>query len=189
MSERTDETGTNNRLRNSLENNFPSPLVFLGKRTSVGGTNKNASVIARQLLSTRHSPQKRPHPMHRFTLCVLSLAALGLLAATASAHHPNPPRYPTGRRFEPIPPLGNRLPPSYRRAHNRPTYIGGKIAYIIAPSSQEAMSWHENAHRGAYRNHSGRIEPMYLYPKAWEVLSMGPRTPTRSTDDESNPAR
>lgn len=125
--------------------------------------------------------------MHRFILCVLSLATLGLLAATASAHHPDPPRYPSGYRFDPIPPLGNRLPPSYRRVYNRPTYIGGKIAYIIAPSSQEAMSWHENAHRGAYRNHAGRIEPMYLYPKPWEVIRMGPRESVRPEDDGLSP--
>lgn len=122
--------------------------------------------------------------MHRFLLGVLALVTLGLLATTTSAHHPNPKRYPTHPRFEPIPPLGNRLPPSYRRVYNRPTYIGGKFAYMIAPSSQEAMSWHENAHRGAYRNHAGRIEPMYLYPKPWEVLSIGER---EATSKESGP--
>ncbi|QDS96316.1 hypothetical protein FF011L_51240 [Roseimaritima multifibrata] len=90
-------------------------------------------------------------------------------------HEHSPPIRPGGERFNPIPPLGNRLPPSHRRVYNRPTYLGGKVAYIIAPSSQGAMSWHENVHRGSYRNHAGRIEPMYMYPKPWEVLTVGPR--------------
>jgi hypothetical protein len=58
--------------------------------------------------------------------------------------------------------------------------LAGKIAYIIEPTSQEAMSWHENVHRGAYRNHAGRIEPMYIYPKPWEVLMVGPRDSQKS---------
>ncbi|WP_153559093.1 hypothetical protein [Roseimaritima sediminicola] len=102
---------------------------------------------------------------------------LALAVSPLWAHHPHPhPHTIVPReRCEPIPPLGNRLPPSYRRVYNRPTYLGGKIAYYIAPSSQEAMSWHEHVHRGSYRNKAGRIEPMYLYPKPWEVLAVGPR--------------
>ena len=46
---------------------------------------------------------------------------------------------------------------SYRRRYNRPKYLGGKIAYHIAPSSQEAMAWHEAEHLGAYKNHRPRI--------------------------------
>ncbi|WP_164103026.1 hypothetical protein [Candidatus Laterigemmans baculatus] len=109
-----------------------------------------------------------------------SLAAALLLltlGTPALAHEPLVKPPPVGYRFEPIPPLGNNLPWSYRARYNRPTYIGGKIAYYIAPSSQEAMSWHENVHRGAYANHAGRIEPLYLYPKPWEALPVGPRTP------------
>jgi hypothetical protein len=132
---------------------------------------------------------------------LLSLAAVLTLTAAASAHsphgpghharghhphthyhgnpHPHPhPRWtppPIDFRFEPIPPVGNRLPLSHRARYNRPSYVAGKIAYYIAPSSQEAMSWHEHVHRGSYRRHAGRIEPMYFYPKPWEVLRVGPR--------------
>ena len=68
--------------------------------------------------------------------------------------------------------------PSYRERYNRPRYIGGKIAYHIAPSSQEAMSWHENHHRGSYRNHAGPTVRNFRFPKPWEVLPVGPRTPS-----------
>jgi hypothetical protein len=109
---------------------------------------------------------------------MIPLAVLVFFTATvASAHPPVLPAPPAGYRFEPIPPLGNNLPWSYRARKNRPTYIGGKIAYYIAPSSQEAMSWHEHVHRGSYRNHAGWIEPHYMYAKPWEVLTVGPRTP------------
>lgn len=57
--------------------------------------------------------------------------------------------------------------------------MAGKIAYYISPTSQEAMSWHEHVHRGSYRNHAGRIEDLYIYPKPWEVLTVGPRTPAQ----------
>ncbi len=119
--------------------------------------------------------------MRRLTLCVVSLTLLGLTASSSEAHHPARNRQPTAARFDPLPPLGNRLPPSYRRVYNRPTYLGGKLAYLIAPSSQEAMSWHTNAHRGAYRNQAGRIEPMYHYAKPWEALPIGPRKAAEAT--------
>lgn len=110
---------------------------------------------------------------------LLTATVLLAMACPALAHHPLIPPPPVNYRFEPIPPLGNNLPWSYRARYNRPTYIGGKIAYYLEPTSQEAMSWHENVHRGAYRNHAGRIEPMYFYPKPWEVLGEGPRTPLK----------
>lgn len=118
----------------------------------------------------------------------LMFTAALLVATAASAvadHHPliKPP--PIEARYDLIPPLGNNLPLSYRARYNRPTYIGGKIAYYIAPSSQEAMSWHEHVHRGSYRNHAGRIEPMYIFPKPWEALRVGPRTPGRQLYDAS----
>jgi hypothetical protein len=90
-------------------------------------------------------------------------------------------------RIDPIPPIGNRLPPSYRRKYNRPTYIGGKIAAKIEPSSQEAMAFHRSESLGLY-DHTGikglfsgkhcppqRVEQHYFYPKPWEALMVGPR--------------
>ena len=65
----------------------------------------------------------------------------------------------------------------YRLRYNRPTYHGGKIAYHISPTSQEAMAWEENLERGYYDGH--HCPPLvkgYFYPKPWEVLNTGPRT-------------
>lgn len=104
----------------------------------------------------------------------LSLVLLGL-ACPAAAHHPNRESQPVSPRIEVIPPLGNNLPPSYRRRYNRPRHIGGKIAYWIAPSSQEAMAWHDAQHMNAYRDHRGRIVRHYFYPKPWEALAAGSR--------------
>ena len=120
----------------------------------------------------------------------IALAAALLLTGSVAAWADHPtlwPEPPIGYNFEPIPPLGNNLPPSYRARYNRPRYLAGKIAYHIAPTSQEAMSWHVNVHRGAYRNHAGWIEPMYMYPKPWEVLPVGPRTPVSRIDLEAPP--
>lgn len=116
----------------------------------------------------------------RPTLAVLLLASFAVTASADNPHpHPHPrwPMPPIGYKFEPIPPLGNCLPYSHRAKYNRPSYISGKIAYYIAPSSQEAMSWHEHVHRGSYKKHAGYIEDLYMYPKPWEVLTVGPRTP------------
>ncbi len=118
--------------------------------------------------------------------CVAVILLL-LVSTSVWAHHPHPHSPPLRERVDPIPPLGNRLPPSYRRVYNRPTYLGGKIAYYIAPSSQEAMSWHEHVHRGSYRNKAGRIEPMYMYPKPWEVLTLGPRNRTTEPGENATP--
>lgn len=96
-------------------------------------------------------------------------------------------RFEGSRRIDVIGPLGNRLPESYRRKYNRPTYIGGKIASKIAPSSQEAMSFHRSQELGLYDNNGikgaltgqhcppKRVEQHYFYPKPWEVLTVGPR--------------
>jgi hypothetical protein len=109
-----------------------------------------------------------------FVLCAVSAGAF--IGGSAHAHFPHYESKPVHPRIDVIPPLGNRIP-SYRERYNRPTYIGGKIAYLIEPSSQEAMSWHRSAHRGYYANHSPRMEDRYFYPKAWEVLTVGPRVP------------
>lgn len=96
-------------------------------------------------------------------------------------------RFEGSRRIDVIGPLGNRLPESYRRKYNRPSYIGGKIAAKIAPSSQEAMSFHRSEELGLYDNNGirgavackhcppQRVEQHYFYPKPWEVLTVGPR--------------
>ena len=97
------------------------------------------------------------------------------LSATLQAHHPNKECQRVHPRIDVIPPLGNHLPMSYRRRYNRPTNLGGKIAYHIAPSSQEAMAWHEATHNCAYSEHRGRIEKHFFYPKPWEALRVGPR--------------
>jgi hypothetical protein len=98
--------------------------------------------------------------------------------ATARAHHPDRENQRVHPRIDLIGPLGTRLPPSYRRVYNRPTYLGGHIAYLIAPSSQEAMAWHNAANRGYYKNHRPRMEMQYFYPKPWEALKIGARRPT-----------
>lgn len=96
-------------------------------------------------------------------------------------------RFEGSRRIDVIGPIGNRLPPSYRRQYNRPTYIGGKIAAKIAPSSQEAMAFHRAEELGLYDNNGvkgalagkhcppQRVEQHYFYPKPWEALAIGPR--------------
>jgi hypothetical protein len=64
----------------------------------------------------------------------------------------------------------------YRLRYNRPTYYGGKIAYHIAPTSQEAMAWEENLERGYYDGH--HCPPLvkgFFYPKPWEAMNTGPR--------------
>ncbi|MGB7343967.1 MAG: hypothetical protein WBD20_07125, partial [Pirellulaceae bacterium] len=76
-----------------------------------------------------------------------------------------------------IGPIGNRLRPSYRRELNRPRYLGGKLAYAIAPTSQEAIVWHRAEHQSLYANDACRNEPHYFYPKPWESLQNGPRRP------------
>lgn len=110
---------------------------------------------------------------------LLASAIVMGISTPGLADHPTFPVPPVNYRFEPIPPLGNNLPRPYRERMNRPRYFTGWLSYVIEPTSQEAMSWHENVHRGSYKNHAGRCEPMYFYPKPWEVLTIGPRTPSQ----------
>lgn len=113
-------------------------------------------------------------------------------------------KYEGSPRIDPISPIGNRLPPSYRRAYNRPTYVGGKIAAQIEPSSQEAMAFNRADAAGLYDNNGvkgfvhgkhcppRRVERHYFYPKPWEALLVGPRrdrtpdAPESITDDFEN---
>lgn len=110
----------------------------------------------------------------------------GLVAAeTAGAHHPDRKNQPVTPIIDVIGPLGNNLKPGHRRIYNRPSYIEGKIAYHIAPSSQEAMSWHRAVHTGAYKDPKKclRLEQHYFYPKPWQVLTVGPRRSRLSPPD------
>ncbi|QDS86292.1 hypothetical protein EC9_04530 [Rosistilla ulvae] len=108
-------------------------------------------------------------------IACLSLVALS--AVPALADHPygslDLPRVELFDWVERIEPL------SYRARYNRPRYVGGKVAFYIAPSSQGAMSWHENVHNGNYRNHAGPTVKKYYYPKPWEALQVGPRSATQ----------
>jgi hypothetical protein len=116
-------------------------------------------------------------PMRILIVCLLAVSSL----STSLAHHPNHQWLPLHLPFDCIGPLGNKLPMSYRRRYNRPTKVGGKIAYYIAPSSQEAMRWHKATHLGHYKNHAPRMVAHYFYPKPWEALRIGPR-PRRETE-------
>lgn len=113
----------------------------------------------------------------------VSLLLFGLVTP-ALAHHPDREHHRIWPRIDVIPPLGVNLPMGYRRQYNRPTYLGGWIAYKIAPSSQEAMAWHDAVHQRAYQDHRGRLEKHYFYRKPWEGLRIGPREDT--TVDRQN---
>ncbi|WP_158222756.1 hypothetical protein [Rhodopirellula sp. MGV] len=106
--------------------------------------------------------------------------SLPIASGAADAHHPDRENQTVHQRVDLIGPVGNRLPAGYRRTYNRPTYIGGKVAYYIAPSSQEAMAWHRAEHRGLYNEpcRDKRVTDLYFYPKPWEALLTGPRRQT-----------
>ena len=110
---------------------------------------------------------------------------LGTTAVTCSAwaHHPERDCQPVRPRIDVIGPIGSNLPLSYRRRFNRPTNLGGWLAYKFVPTSQEAITWHKASHRGNYKNNSPRTEMQYFYPKPWEVLKMGPRPQTVGETD------
>ena len=107
---------------------------------------------------------------------LVAILLIGCVFESVQAHHPERRgKVPTLNR-DLIGPIGNRLKASYRRIYNRPTYVGGKLAYWFVPTSQEAMAWHRAEHRGAYdMKVKARIEPHYFYPKPWETLRVGPR--------------
>ncbi|MEQ1825649.1 MAG: hypothetical protein ABL921_06865 [Pirellula sp.] len=74
--------------------------------------------------------------------------------------------------------------PEYRRAYNRPRYYPGYLAYLIEPSSQEAMAWRSNYCNGNYANCSGPYVPHYNYPKPWEALNTRARPDTAKPNNE-----
>jgi hypothetical protein len=73
--------------------------------------------------------------------------------------------------------------PEYRAVYNRPRYVGGHIAHIVEPTSQEAMAWKSNKDNGNYANHRGRCVPLYYYPKPWEVLNTRARPDFAAQDN------
>lgn len=109
--------------------------------------------------------------MRWFTLSLLVACQASILLA----HHPDREHHRIWPRIDVIPPLGMNLPMEYRRRFNRPTHLGGWIAYQIEPTSQEAMAWHDATHQRAYQDHRGRLEKHFFYPKPWEGLKIGPR--------------
>jgi hypothetical protein len=123
--------------------------------------------------------------MSRIGSCtLLAVLVLGFALTSdhkASAQFPNWKAHPVRPIIDVIPPLGNNLPLSYRARMNRPSYLSGRIAYTIEPSSQEAMAWQRAWERGYYANHAPRMETHYIYPKPWEVLGVGAK-PKRGND-------
>ncbi len=107
-------------------------------------------------------------------LCCLLLTGV---ASTSFAHFPDHKNKPVTPIIDVIGPIGNCLPMGHRRRYNRPSKVGGWLAYVFEPSSQEAMTWHAAAHRGNYKKKTPRTEMRYFYPKPWEALQIGPRIP------------
>jgi hypothetical protein len=114
------------------------------------------------------------------TLVIALSCAVALVSTTASVKtciagdhyaHFNP--YDPRPDFFRLPVYNAWVP--YRKLHNRPTYIGGKVASVIEPTSQEAMAWHISKANGDYRNHRPGSIPTYYYPKPWESLQIGAR--------------
>jgi hypothetical protein len=105
--------------------------------------------------------------------CVM-LAALFIIgsASVSSGRHPDVTGDP---RPDLVPhPLYNNWT-SFRADYNRPSYLGGWMAYHLSRTSQEAMSWQENRCNGTYHTHCPTPVTMYYYPKPWEVLPVGAR--------------
>lgn len=117
---------------------------------------------------------------------LLVLAAMGVICTPclSQAHQPDRANQHVHPRVDVIGPIGNRLPVSHRRQYNRPTNLGGRIAYWIAPSSQEAMAWHAAQNRGDYRCNRPRAEERYFHAKPYEMLAIGARHPRKSTQED-----
>lgn len=116
-----------------------------------------------------------------------ALAVVLCAAAPAAAQHPDWKSHPVTPRIDVIPPLGNNLPLSHSARYNRPGYVTGKIAYWIAPSSREAMSWQRAYQLGYYADHAPRMVTHYCFPKPWEVLGTGARTDSSEPSTPSIP--
>lgn len=129
-------------------------------------------------------------PVKIFMLVAVLYAVAGS-AATANAQDIWPRHYPPYNGANPRPDLLPRglynawVP--YRKAYNRPTYVGGLLAHTIEPSSQEAMSWEENHANGYYHTHCPTPIRLYYYPKPWEVLNTGVRPSGENLNDQFRP--
>lgn len=125
-----------------------------------------------------------PPRLPLLTGLMLATAPL-LLTPPADAHPPNWHAHPVRPRIDVIPPLGNNLPRSYAARYNRPAYLTGKLFYMTAPASREAMAWHRAVHRGYYANHAPRMVTQYFYPKPWEVLGGSAMSKPAAVDGET----
>jgi len=105
----------------------------------------------------------------------MGLILVLICSQNASAQWPNWRAKPVRQNIDLLPPPGDLLPPSYAAKYNRPSYLTGRIAYTIEPSSQEAMAWQRAVQKGYYANHAPRMETHYMYPRAWEVLGVDPK--------------
>jgi hypothetical protein len=113
------------------------------------------------------------HQMVRFSVVVAAFTLLADSRLNAGNHEGH---------FNPANPRPDFLPHthynnwvSYREKYNRPHPIGGHIAALIEPTSQEAMSWCLHDANGDYRCKRPGYVPIYNYPKPWEVLPTRPR--------------
>ena len=104
-----------------------------------------------------------------------------------SAHQPDHENRRVWPRIDLIPPLGVWMDAGYARLYNRPARRTGWLAYQLAPTSREAMAWHEASHQQAYKLDRGRLEKHYFYQKPWEGIQMGPRPETVSTENTIQP--
>ncbi len=120
----------------------------------------------------------------RWLIC---LALTTGLIADLAAHQPDRENQRIWPRIDLIPPLGVNLAPSYARTHNRPSRRIGWLAYQIAPTSREAIAWHDASHQNAYEMDRGRLEKHFFYSKPWENLKTGPRPQTVVTPNVIQP--
>ncbi len=116
------------------------------------------------------------------SFAALSLAFIALLSPGSSQAYGQTIHQKFDQHYNPYDPRPDLLPRviydawvPYRKAYNRPTFLGGYAAHVIEPSSLEAMSWEENHARGYYKTHCPTPIRGYYYPKPWEMLETGPR--------------
>jgi hypothetical protein len=105
-------------------------------------------------------------------------SVLGLLAIVSIFQPTTALAWNHEASFNPADPRPDILPRNfinawvpYRKEYNRPTYLGGRIAATIEPTSQEAMSWCEHNSNGDYQCKRPGCILHYNYPKPWEVLA------------------